>query len=104
MEILNVPLALHYEFILIFPFIFPSCWATKLQVKAFILKPGVQVEQPDREGIIDADGEVLARGRGTFTSGQKTLMQYDKLQISVHQGLATLFSPLAIDQIKWPRS
>ncbi|XP_022142216.1 sphingosine kinase 1 isoform X2 [Momordica charantia] len=81
-----------------------SPFVTYIKVKAFILKPGVQVEQPDREGIIDADGEVLARGRGTFTSGQKTLMQYDKLQISVHQGLATLFSPLAIDQIKWPRS
>lgn len=64
-----------------------------LQVKAFVLEPGPRADDPTREGIIDTDGEVLARGKGTYKSEQETLMAYRRLQITVDQGLATLFSP-----------
>lgn len=65
-----------------------------LKVKAFILEPGPQTGDPNKGGIIDVDGEVLARGKGTYKCDQKSLMTYDKLQITVDQGLATLFSPI----------
>ncbi|KAK1378841.1 Sphingosine kinase 1 [Heracleum sosnowskyi] len=65
-----------------------------LKVKAFILEPGSQTADPSKEGIIDSDGEVLARGNGTYKCKQKSMMTYDKLQITVEQGLATLFSPI----------
>lgn len=65
-----------------------------LKVKAFILEPGQRTKDPTRGGIIDIDGEVLARGNGTYKHDQKTLMTYDKLQITVDQGLATLFCPV----------
>lgn len=65
-----------------------------LQVKALILEPGPLTEDPTKGGIIDSDGEVLARGKGAYKCDQKTLMAYDKLQITVDQGLATLFSPV----------
>ncbi|GAV58854.1 DAGK_cat domain-containing protein [Cephalotus follicularis] len=65
-----------------------------LKVKAFVLEPGPRTKDPTKEGIIDADGEVLARGKGTYNNDQKTLMAYDKLQITVDQGLATLFAPV----------
>lgn len=70
---------------------FVSC--NKLQVKAFSLQPGTRTNNLEKEGIIDSDGEVLARGKGTYKSEQKTLMAYNKLQITVDQGLATLFTP-----------
>lgn len=71
-----------------------SPYVMYLKVKAFILEPGPQAEDPTKEGIIDSDGEVLARGKGTYKCDQKTLMAYDKIQLTVDQGLATLFSPL----------
>ncbi|GMN50902.1 hypothetical protein TIFTF001_020067 [Ficus carica] len=71
-----------------------SPYVMYLKVKAFILEPGPQAENPTKEGIIDSDGEVLARGKGTYKCDQKTLMAYDKIQLTVDQGLATLFSPL----------
>ncbi|GMH05393.1 hypothetical protein Nepgr_007233 [Nepenthes gracilis] len=64
------------------------------KVKSFILEAGPRTEDPTKEGIIDCDGEVLARGTGTYMSEQKSLMAYDRLQINVHEGLATLFSPI----------
>ncbi|KAK7246586.1 hypothetical protein RIF29_41455 [Crotalaria pallida] len=67
---------------------------TYLKVKAFILEPGPRTQDQEKEGIIDSDGEVLARGKGTYNCEQKGLMAYDKLQITVDQGLATLFTPL----------
>lgn len=63
-------------------------------MKAFVLEPGPQIADQTKEGIIDVDGEVLARGKGTYKCEQKSLMNYDKLQITVDQGLATLFSPI----------
>ncbi|KAM6585040.1 hypothetical protein CsatB_012042 [Cannabis sativa] len=71
-----------------------SPYVMYFKVKSFILEPGSRTENPAKEGIIDSDGEVLARGKGTYKCDQKTLMSYDKLQLTVDQGLATLFSPL----------
>ncbi|XP_022715980.1 sphingosine kinase 2 isoform X2 [Durio zibethinus] len=65
-----------------------------LKVKALVLEPGPLVEDPTKEGIIDSDGEVIARGNVTYEGDQKGLMAYDKLQITVDQGLATLFAPV----------
>ncbi|MCD7471984.1 hypothetical protein HAX54_012804 [Datura stramonium] len=42
-----------------------------LKVKAFTLEPGSRADDPNKEGIIDVDGEVLARGRGTYKCDQK---------------------------------
>ncbi|XP_044497285.1 sphingosine kinase 1 isoform X2 [Mangifera indica] len=62
-----------------------SKYVQYLKVKAFILEPGTCTHDPTREGIIDSDGEVLARGKGTYLCDQKTLMAYDKLQITLDQ-------------------
>ncbi|KAH9748455.1 Sphingosine kinase 2 [Citrus sinensis] len=62
-----------------------SPYVAYLKVKAFILEPGALTQEPNREGIIDCDGEVLARGKGTYQCDQKSLMSYDKLQITVDQ-------------------
>ncbi|KAK2644190.1 hypothetical protein Ddye_019385 [Dipteronia dyeriana] len=71
-----------------------SPYVVYLKVKAFALEPGPRIEDPTEEGIIDSDGEVLARGKGTYMCDQKTLMTYNKLQITVDQGLATVFTPV----------
>ena len=63
-------------------------------MKAFILEPGPRLDDQGKEGIIDVDGEVLARGKGSYQCDQKALMAYDKLQITVDQSLATLFAPI----------
>ncbi|CAN8231139.1 unnamed protein product [Cochlearia groenlandica] len=70
-----------------------SPYVTYLKVKAFVLEPGARIDKPDKEGIIDSDGEVLARGKGTYRCNEKALMCYDKVRVTVDQGLATLFSP-----------
>ncbi|XP_070041910.1 sphingosine kinase 1-like isoform X1 [Nicotiana tomentosiformis] len=70
-----------------------SPYVLYFKVKAFVLEPGSRLDDPSKEGIIDVDGEVLARGKGTYKSDQKTLMTYNKLHIKVDQGLATVFSP-----------
>lgn len=63
-------------------------------MKAVILKPGSQTDDSKKEGIIDSDGEVLARGKGTYKSNLNSLMVYNRLQIVVDKGLATLFTPI----------
>ncbi|XP_010268830.2 PREDICTED: sphingosine kinase 1-like isoform X2 [Nelumbo nucifera] len=71
-----------------------SPYVLYLKVKAFILEPGQRFKCPTKGGIIDSDGEVLARGEGTYNCEQKKdLMAYDRIQMTVDQGLATLFSP-----------
>ncbi|KAL6198077.1 hypothetical protein ACLB2K_027869 [Fragaria x ananassa] len=70
-----------------------SPYVLYFKVKAFVLEPGARAEDPTKEGIVDSDGEVLARGKGAYKCQQKTLMSYNKLQITVDQGLATLFTP-----------
>lgn len=67
--------------------------APLLQVKAFILQPGPRSDDPTKAGIIDVDGEVLARGKGAYKCEEDTLLRYDKLLIRIDQGLATLFAP-----------
>ncbi|ERN03460.1 sphingosine kinase 2 isoform X1 [Amborella trichopoda] len=65
-----------------------------IKVKAFCLEPGQRVAEPEKGGIIDSDGEVLARGEGTFKCNQNDIMAYGPpIHITIHQGLATLFSP-----------
>ncbi|CAO2823778.1 unnamed protein product [Amaranthus hypochondriacus] len=64
------------------------------KVKAFVLEPGSRINDSTKGGIIDCDGEVLARGKGTYKCDEKTLMSYENLQITVDQSLATLFCPL----------
>ncbi|CAA6672040.1 unnamed protein product [Spirodela intermedia] len=65
------------------------------QVKAFRLEPGQRVNDPGKGGIIDSDGEVLARGSGTYRSGKhKDPMAYGlPIKMTVDQGLATIFAP-----------
>ncbi|KAL0353149.1 UNVERIFIED_CONTAM: Sphingosine kinase [Sesamum angustifolium] len=70
-----------------------SPYVSYLKVKAFILQPGTRTDDPSKGGIIDVDGEVLARGRGAYKWQEKSLMSYDKLLIKVDQGLSTLFAP-----------
>ncbi|GER25519.1 sphingosine kinase [Striga asiatica] len=69
----------------------PFC--SYLKVKAFVLQPGPQTDDPNKEGIIDVDGEVIAKGKGTYKCDETTLMSYDKLLVKVDQALATMFSP-----------
>ncbi|KAI3745481.1 hypothetical protein L1987_58595 [Smallanthus sonchifolius] len=71
-----------------------SPYVLYIKVKAVILEPGTRTGESTKEGIIDSDGEVLARGKGTYKSNLKSLMVYDKLQLAVDQGLATLFTPV----------
>ncbi|KAJ9563095.1 hypothetical protein OSB04_008255 [Centaurea solstitialis] len=71
-----------------------SPYVVYIKVKAVILEPGSRKDEPMKEGIIDSDGEVLARGKGTYKSNLKSLMVYKKLQVVVDQGLATLFTPI----------
>ncbi|XP_024983739.1 sphingosine kinase 2-like isoform X1 [Cynara cardunculus var. scolymus] len=65
-----------------------------IKVKAVILEPGSRTIDSTKEGIIDSDGEVLARGNGTYRCHLKSLMVYGKMQIVVDRGLATLFTPI----------
>lgn len=71
-----------------------SPYVIYLKVKAFVLEPGPRADEPMKGGIIDVDGEVLARGNGSYKCERPTLMAYDKLQITVDPGLATLFTPV----------
>ncbi|XVE87943.1 hypothetical protein DITRI_Ditri19aG0029200 [Diplodiscus trichospermus] len=70
-----------------------SPYVVYLKVKAFVLEPGPRVEDPMKEGIIDSDGEVIARGNVIYKGDEKALMAYNKLQVTVDQGLATVFAP-----------
>ncbi|XP_071741517.1 sphingosine kinase 2-like isoform X2 [Rutidosis leptorrhynchoides] len=71
-----------------------SPYVLYIKVKAAILEPGSRTDDSNKEGIIDSDGEVLVRGKGTYKSNLNSLMVYDKLQLVVDQGLATLFTPI----------
>ncbi|KAI3498846.1 hypothetical protein L1887_34632 [Cichorium endivia] len=71
-----------------------SPYVLYIKVKAVILEPGSRTDDSMKEGIIDSDGEVLARGKGTYKCNLKSLMSYAKMQVVVDQGLATLFTPI----------
>ncbi|MQL96688.1 hypothetical protein Taro_029368 [Colocasia esculenta] len=72
-----------------------SPYVIYLKVRAFRLEPGQRVNNPSKGGIIDSDGEVIARGRGTYRCREKgDRMAYGPpLEMTVDKGLATLFSP-----------
>ncbi|XP_077243292.1 sphingosine kinase 1-like [Tasmannia lanceolata] len=71
-----------------------SPYVLYLKVKAFQLKPGQRTEDPTKGGIIDSDGEILARGEGTYKCEQSDLMAYGPpIHMTVDKGLATIFAP-----------
>jgi sphingosine kinase len=65
------------------------------QVKAIRIEPGMRVGSSTKGGIIDSDGEVLARGDGSRAGGEpEHLMAYGPpIELTVDRGLATIFSP-----------
>ncbi|CAL4961046.1 unnamed protein product [Urochloa decumbens] len=75
-----------------------SPFVTYLKVRAFKLSPGQLVENPKRGGIVDVDGEVIARGEGTYGKSQhQDVMAYGPhIQLTVHQALATVYCPKRI--------
>ncbi|WOL07715.1 sphingosine kinase 2 [Canna indica] len=73
-----------------------SPYVMYLKVKAFRLEPGKRVGNPTKGGIVDSDGEVIARGDHVFNHNnkQENLMAYGPpIQMTVDQGLANIFSP-----------
>ena len=64
-------------------------------MRSFKLSPGQLVENPKRGGIIDVDGEVIARGDGTYGKDRhQDMMAYGPpIQLTVHQALATIYGP-----------
>uniref|UniRef100_A0A0E0C8J6 sphingosine kinase n=1 Tax=Oryza meridionalis TaxID=40149 RepID=A0A0E0C8J6_9ORYZ len=64
-------------------------------VRCLRLSPGQLVENPKRGGIIDVDGEAIARGEGTYGKNQKQdVMGYGpSIQMTVHRALATMYCP-----------
>ncbi|TVU38410.1 hypothetical protein EJB05_11778 [Eragrostis curvula] len=64
------------------------------KVKAIRIEPGLRVGS-GKGGIIDSDGEVLARGDGSRADDEpEHLMSYGPpIQLTVDRGLATIFSP-----------
>ncbi|KAG0539677.1 hypothetical protein BDA96_03G342300 [Sorghum bicolor] len=72
-----------------------SPYVAYLKVRTFQLSPGQLVENPKRGGIIDVDGEVIARGKGTYDKNQhQDVMAYGQpIQLTVHQALATIYCP-----------
>ncbi|CAO2194899.1 unnamed protein product [Urochloa humidicola] len=75
-----------------------SPFVTYLKVRACKLSPGQLVENPKRGGIIDVDGEVIARGEGAYGKSQhRDMMAYGPhIQLTVHQALATVYCPKRI--------
>ncbi|KAL6856118.1 hypothetical protein ACP4OV_018920 [Aristida adscensionis] len=71
-----------------------SPYVEYFKVKAIRIEPGLRVGST-KGGIIDSDGEVLARGDGAHAGEElEHLMAYGPpVQLTVDQGLATIFSP-----------
>lgn len=71
-----------------------SRYVQYIKVKAFRLTPGRRTGKSPQGGIIDVDGEVLARGEGTLGQNDATLMSYGPtIEVTVEKGLATVFCP-----------
>ncbi|XP_047078632.1 sphingosine kinase 2-like [Lolium rigidum] len=72
-----------------------SKYVTYLKVRSFRLSPGQLVENPKRGGIIDVDGEVIARGEEAYgrNKNQDVMAYGPSVQMTVHQGLATVYCP-----------
>ncbi|KAI0527275.1 hypothetical protein KFK09_002874 [Dendrobium nobile] len=71
-----------------------SPYVMYLKVKAFRLVPGNRVGDSAKGGIVDVDGEVVARGEGVYMCGQeRDPMSYGPpILLTVDKGLATVFS------------
>nr|CAB3458335.1 unnamed protein product [Digitaria exilis] len=66
-----------------------SPYVEYFKVKAIRIEPGLRVGRNAKGGIIDSDGEVIARA-----DEPEHLMAYGPpIQLTVDQGLATIFSP-----------
>ncbi|CAN6219241.1 unnamed protein product [Urochloa humidicola] len=71
-----------------------SPYVDYFKVKAIRIEPGMRVGSSNKGGIIDSDGEVIARGDGSRGGEPEHLMAYGPpIQLTVDQGLATIFSP-----------
>uniref|UniRef100_A0A0D9X0C2 DAGKc domain-containing protein n=1 Tax=Leersia perrieri TaxID=77586 RepID=A0A0D9X0C2_9ORYZ len=72
-----------------------SPYVKYFKVKALRIEPGMRVGSSNKGGIIDSDGEVIARGDGSHSGDEiEHLMAYGPpIQLTVDQGLATIFSP-----------
>ncbi|KAH7662344.1 Sphinganine kinase protein [Dioscorea alata] len=72
-----------------------SDYVMHLKVKALRLEPGQCVGNPKKGGIVDCDGEIIARGEDAYACHQiESLMAYGPpIQVTVDKGLATIFSP-----------
>ncbi|KAJ1291437.1 hypothetical protein BS78_02G315500 [Paspalum vaginatum] len=75
-----------------------SPYVEYFKVKAIRIEPGLRVGSSSKGGIIDSDGEVIARGDGPRPrAGDEPPahpMAYGPpIQLTVDQGLATIFSP-----------
>ncbi|CAN6175833.1 unnamed protein product [Urochloa humidicola] len=71
-----------------------SPYVEYFKVKAIRIEPGMRVGSSNKGGIIDSDGEVIARGDGARGGEPEHLMAYGPpIQLTVDQGLATIFSP-----------
>jgi len=71
-----------------------SPYVEYFKVKAIRIEPGLRVGGSAKGGIIDSDGEVIARGDGPRGGEAEHLMAYGPpIQLTVDQGLATIFSP-----------
>jgi len=65
-----------------------------IKVKAFRLTPGGRTGSSPEGGIIDVDGEVLARGKEKFGQNDGNLMSYGPtIEVTIEKGLATMFCP-----------
>ncbi|KAH9290297.1 hypothetical protein KI387_034414 [Taxus chinensis] len=71
-----------------------SRYVQYLKVKAFRLSPGERTGSSVQGGIIDVDGEVLAKSKGSSGDNRAHLMSYGPpIQVTVEKGLATIFCP-----------
>ncbi|KAF3320967.1 sphingosine kinase 1-like isoform X1 [Carex littledalei] len=70
-----------------------SPYVTYIKVKAFRLAPGQRVGNPRKGGIIDVDGEVIARGDDKQKRKQYLMSYGPPIHITIDQGLATIFCP-----------
>jgi len=72
-----------------------SPYVEYFKVKAIRIEPGLRVGggRGARGGIIDSDGEVIARGDGSRGEAEHLMAYGPPIQLTVDQGLATIFSP-----------
>ncbi|KAJ4789513.1 Sphingosine kinase 1 [Rhynchospora pubera] len=70
-----------------------SPFVTYLKVKALKLEPGQRVGDPTMGGIVDMDGELIARGDDAIHHDPNWMDYGTPFLMKVDEGLATLFCP-----------